>query len=132
MKLNRNYIQTFVFILVYLFAIYFWSQPLQERGLPYGEYDAMSHFEVGDYMAYNDKSIVYLPTYIDLRYGRDNDFKPHTLWYAPPFHTSSKTPFCKASFLPKKKKALPPGICLRAKSKSISAVCLVGVASTVV
>ena len=88
MKLSKNYIQTFVFVLVYLFAIYFWSQPYQERKLPYGEFDAMSHFEVADYMAYNDRSLVYLPPYIDLRYGFDNEFKPHTLWYPPPFHTS--------------------------------------------
>ena len=88
MKLNKNYIQTFIFIIVYLFAIYFWSQPLQERKLPYGEYDAMSHFEVADYMAYNDKSFQKLPPYIDLRYGFDNKFKPHTLWYPPTFHTS--------------------------------------------
>ena len=74
--------------MVYLFAIYFWSQPYQERKLPYGEFDAMSHFEVGDWMAYNDKSLVHLPHYIDLRYGNDNLFKPHTLWYPPPFHTA--------------------------------------------
>ncbi|MBI3035450.1 hypothetical protein HYY71_03935 [Candidatus Woesearchaeota archaeon] len=88
MKLNKNHIQTFVFMLVYLFAVYFWSQPYQERKLPYGEFDAMSHFEVGDWMAYNDKSLVRLPHYIDLRYGNDNLFKPHTLWYPPPFHTA--------------------------------------------
>ncbi len=88
MKFNKNYIQTFIFILVYLFGIYFWTQPLQERKLPYGEYDAMSHFEVADYLAYNDKSFVNLPPYIDLRYGLDNKFKPHTLWYPPPFHTA--------------------------------------------
>ena len=87
MKLNKNYIQTLVFIALYLFAIYFWTQPLQ-RKLPYGEYDAMSHFEVADYMAYNDKSFMQLPPYIDLRYGLDNKFKPHTLWYPPPFHAS--------------------------------------------
>ena len=86
--MNKNYTQTLVFIALYLFAIYFWTQPLQERKLPYGEYDAMSHFEVGDYMAYNDKSVLYLPPYIDLRYGLDNKFKPHTLWYPPPFHTA--------------------------------------------
>ena len=88
MKLNKSYIQTLVFIAVYLFGIYFWTQPLQARRIPYGEYDAMSHFEVADYMAYNDKSIVYLPPYIDLRYGMDNKFKPHTLWYPPAFHSS--------------------------------------------
>jgi len=88
MKLNKNYIQTFIFILVYLFAIYFWSQPYQERKLPYGEHDAVSHFEVGDYMAYNDKSFQKLPPYIDIRYGHDNKFKPHTLWYPPTFHSA--------------------------------------------
>jgi len=88
MKINKNHIQTLIFILVYLFAIYFWTQPFHEKKVPYGEYDAMSHFEVADYIAYNDRSFMYLPPYIDLRYGNDNDFKPHTLWYAPTFHTS--------------------------------------------
>lgn len=88
MKLNKNYIQTFIFVIIYLFGIYFWSQPYRERKLPYGEYDAMSHFEVADYMAYNDKSIINLPPYIDLRYGMDNRFKPHALWYPPAFHSS--------------------------------------------
>ena len=88
MKLNKNHTQTLIFIVVYLFAIYFWSQPYQERKLPYGEYDAMSHFEVADYMAYNDKSFNELPPYIDLRYGTDNKYKPHTLWYPPTFHSS--------------------------------------------
>ena len=88
MKINKKFIQTFIFILVYLFGIYFWSQPYQERNLPYGEYDAMSHFEIADYMAYNDKSFMELPPYIDLRYGGDNEFKPHVLWYHPTFHAS--------------------------------------------
>ena len=88
MKLNKNHLQTLIFIAVYLFAVYFWTQPLQERKLPYGEYDAMSHFEVADYMAYNDKSFNKLPAYIDLRYGNDNKYKPHTLWYPPTFHSS--------------------------------------------
>ncbi|MBI2541617.1 glycosyltransferase family 39 protein [Candidatus Woesearchaeota archaeon] len=87
MKLNKNHIQTLAFIALYLFAIYFWTQPLQ-RKLPYGEYDAMSHFEVADYIAYNDKSFMQLPPYIDLRYGLDNRFMPHTLWYPPTFHAS--------------------------------------------
>lgn len=88
MKLNRSYIQTFVFIAVYLFAVYFWTQPLRALKLPYGEYDAMSHFEIADYMAYNDRSFMQLPDYIDIRYGTDNKFKPHTLWYPPTFHSS--------------------------------------------
>ena len=88
MKLHKQYIQIFIFILVYLFAIYFWSQPFQEKKSPYGEFDAISHFEVADYIAYNDKSFNKLPHYIDLRYGGDNRYKPHTLWYPPTFHSS--------------------------------------------
>lgn len=88
MKLNKNYLKTLIFIAVYLFALYFWTQPFQERKLPYGEFDAMSHFEVADYTAYNDKSFNELPHYIDLRYGNDNKYKPHTLWYPPTFHSS--------------------------------------------
>ena len=88
MKFSRSYIQTLAFIALYFFAIYFWTQPLQARKVPYGEYDAMSHFEVADYAAYNDKSFMRLPPYIDLRYGEDNKFKPHTLWYPPTFHAS--------------------------------------------
>lgn len=88
MKLNKNYVQTLIFIAVYLSAIYFWTQPLRALKLPYGEYDAMSHFEIADYMAYNDRSFQKLPDYIDIRYGADNKFKPHTLWYPPAFHSS--------------------------------------------
>src|SRR3989344_3203209 len=88
MKISKVHMQTLSFLFLYLFALYFWSQPLQERKLPYGEYDAMSHFEVADYMAYNDKSFNELPAYIDLRYGTDNKYKPHTLWYPPTFHSS--------------------------------------------
>lgn len=88
MKINKKYLQTLIFICVYLFGIYFWSQPYQERKLPYGEFDALSHFEVADYMSYNDKSFIDLPPYIDIRYGYDNIFKPHTLWYPPTFHAS--------------------------------------------
>jgi len=89
MRLNKNYIQTYIFLLVYLFAIYYWTQPLQERKLPYGEYDAMSHFDVADHMVFTDKSFVKLPPYIDVRfYSTLNKFRPHTLWYPPTFHTS--------------------------------------------
>lgn len=88
MKINKNYIQTLIFIGVYLFAIYYWSQPFQERKLPYGEYDAMSHFEVADYISYNDKSFMALPPYIDERYGNDNAFRQHVLWYPPTFHSA--------------------------------------------
>jgi len=88
MKLNRAWLETLIFIALYLSAIYIWTQPLQKNRLPYGEYDAISHVEVADYMAVNDKSLVNLPHYIDFRYGTDNIYKPHTLWYYPSFHTA--------------------------------------------
>ncbi|MBI2101443.1 glycosyltransferase family 39 protein [Candidatus Woesearchaeota archaeon] len=88
MKLNKSWLETLIFIALYLSAIYIWTQPLQKNRLPYGEYDAISHVEVADYMAVNDKSLVNLPHYIDFRYGTDNIYKPHTLWYYPPFHTA--------------------------------------------
>lgn len=88
MKLNKNYIETTIFIILYLTALYLWTLPIRQNHAPYGEFDAMSHFEVADYMSGTDKSIVYLPPYIDIRYGVDNSYKPHTLWYYPPFHTS--------------------------------------------
>ena len=87
-KFNKSYAQILVFLGIFMFGVYFWSLPYHERRLPYGEYDAMSHFEVADYMAYNDKSFMRLPPYIDLRYGTDNKFMPHTLWYPPTFHAS--------------------------------------------
>ena len=77
MKLNRAWLETLIFIALYLSAIYIWTQPLQKNRLPYGEYDAISHVEVADYMAVNDKSLVNLPHYIDFRYGTDNIYKPH-------------------------------------------------------
>lgn len=88
MKINKNFLQTAIFVIIYLFGIYYWTQPLHERNLPYGEYDAMSHFEVADFMSYHDSSFIDLPPYIDVRYGRDNRYKPHTLWYPPTFHSS--------------------------------------------
>jgi len=39
-------------------------------------------------MAGTDKPITTLPYFIDTRYGLDNKFKPHTLWYAPPYHVN--------------------------------------------
>jgi type III secretory pathway component EscS len=56
--------------------------------MPYGEFDAISHIQVADYMSQSDKSLLYLPPYIDLRYWIDNAYRPHTLWYHPPFHTN--------------------------------------------
>jgi hypothetical protein len=88
MNLKKQHMQTLAFLALYIFAVSYWSQPYRQSKLPYGEFDAMSHFEVADYMAYNDKSFVKLPDYIDIRYGTDNNFRPHTLWYPPTFHAS--------------------------------------------
>ncbi len=87
MKIKRSYFEAGAFILVYLFALYMWTLPFQDNKVPYGEWDAISHWELGDFIAQRDRTFVYLPSFLDYSYGNDNKFKRHTLWYPPPFHT---------------------------------------------
>lgn len=87
MKINKSHLEAGAFILVYLFALYLWTLPFQDNQIPYGEDDALSHWEIADSFAQLDRTYVYLPAFIDYAYGNDNRFKPHTLWYHPPFHT---------------------------------------------
>ena len=87
MKINKKYLEVFIFLAVYLFAIYMWTLPFQDNRTPYGEFDAISHWGLGDFIAQRDRTFVYLPPFLDYPYGTDNEFKPHTLWYPPPFHT---------------------------------------------
>ncbi|MEA2038033.1 MAG: DUF6541 family protein [Nanoarchaeota archaeon] len=87
MKINKN-LEAIIITLLYLTCLYFWTLPIQKSPMPYGEVDAASHYAVGEYTYYSDKSITVLPYYIDQRYGKDNQFKPHYLWYPPPFHTT--------------------------------------------
>jgi len=89
MKIKRNYIQAGIFIIVYLFALYIWTLPFQNnKETPYGEWDAISHWELGDFISQRDRTFVYLPAFLDYSYGGNNRYKPHTLWYHPPFHTN--------------------------------------------
>ena len=87
MKIKKTYIEVSVFLIVYLFAVYMWTLPFQDNKIPYGEFDAISHWEIADSFAQMDRTYVYLPPFIDYSYAGDNRFKPHTLWYPPPFHT---------------------------------------------
>jgi hypothetical protein len=87
MKISRKQIEASLFIAVYLFAIYLWTLPFQDNRIPYGEFDAISHWELGDFIAQRDRTFVSLPPFLDYSYGNDNKFVPHTLWYHPPFHT---------------------------------------------
>jgi len=84
--MKKSVIYTGLFVILYLFALFLWTLPLQESKMPYGEVDAVSHFIVGDYTAQTNKPITNLPFFIDKRYGKDNSFKPGTLWYPPPYH----------------------------------------------
>lgn len=86
MKISKN-IEAIIVTLLYLTCLYFWTLPIQKNPMPYGEVDAASHYAVADYTYQSDRSITALPFYIDQRYGKDNKFKPHTLWYPPSFHT---------------------------------------------
>ncbi|MBW2976433.1 glycosyltransferase family 39 protein [Candidatus Woesearchaeota archaeon] len=87
MKIRKSYIEILAFLVVYLFTIYMWTLPFQDNKIPYGEFDAISHWEIADSFAQRDNTYVYLPPFVDYSYGNDNRFKPHTLWYHPPFHT---------------------------------------------
>jgi hypothetical protein len=87
MKINRN-VEAIIVTLLYLTCLYFWTLPIQTNPMPYGEVDAASHYSVADYTYKSDRSITTLPYYIDKRYGNDNEYKNHYLWYPPPFHTT--------------------------------------------
>ncbi|MBI2139368.1 glycosyltransferase family 39 protein [Candidatus Woesearchaeota archaeon] len=73
--------------LLYFTALYFWTLPIQKSPLPYGEVDAASHYAVAEFTLWQGRSITLLPHYIDVRYGDDNVYQNHVLWYPPPFHT---------------------------------------------
>ncbi len=87
MNISIKYVKAGIFIAVYLFAIYMWTLPFHDNKVPYGEFDAISHWELGDFIAQEDRTFVYLPPFLDFSYGDDNRYKPHTLWYHPQFHT---------------------------------------------
>lgn len=87
MKIKKWHLEILAFLAVYLFALYLWTLPFQDNRIPYGEFDAISHWELADSFAQLDRTYVYLPPFVDYSYWNDNKFKPHTLWYHPPFHT---------------------------------------------
>src|SRR3989338_3265444 len=87
MKTKKWHLEILAFLAVYIFAIYLWTLPFQDNNIPYGEFDAISHWELADSFAGLDKTYVSLPPFVDYSYGGQNRFKPHTLWYHPPFHT---------------------------------------------
>jgi hypothetical protein len=87
MKISRRYLEAAAFIAVYLFTLYLWTLPFQDNQTPYGEFDAISHWEIADYFAQEDRTFNALPPFLDFSYGDDNRFRPHTLWYHPTFHT---------------------------------------------
>jgi hypothetical protein len=85
MKYER--FEPFVVAAIFIGCLFLWTQPIQANPIPYGESDATSHFIVADWQSHTDRSMFNLPPYIDFRYGTDNRFKEHTLWYPPNFHT---------------------------------------------
>src|SRR3989338_1993015 len=87
MEINKN-VESIIIVILYFVTLYIWSLPYHENKMPYGEFDAISHWETGDYMAQTDLPITTLPPYIARRYWGDNVFKPGTLWYHPPYNTN--------------------------------------------
>ncbi|MDA1196451.1 MAG: glycosyltransferase family 39 protein [Nanoarchaeota archaeon] len=72
--------------LLFVGMLVLWTLPLQSSSAPYGEVDAASHYAIAEFSYAQDRAMNSLPTFIDKRYGHDNKYKPHTLWYPPPFH----------------------------------------------
>ncbi|MBS3126406.1 hypothetical protein J4453_03140 [Candidatus Woesearchaeota archaeon] len=89
MKVNRNIVEIIVLLAVYLLGLYMWTLPLHNNPYPFGDVDASSHFAIGDLMAGQDKSVLYVPFYLQSRYGGQNDFKEGALWYAPQYWTNT-------------------------------------------
>lgn len=89
MKLQRAHLEISAFLVLYLFAFLFWTIPLHENTLPFGDVDASSHFTIGDYMVAHDASTIEVPYYIFLRYGGQNSEFPGYLWYPPQYWTST-------------------------------------------
>ncbi|MBI2138802.1 glycosyltransferase family 39 protein [Candidatus Woesearchaeota archaeon] len=87
MGINPKY-EAILVVILYLTTVYFWTIPLRQNPMPYGEVDAASHYAVAEFTIWQGRSITLLPYYIDVRYGDDNKFKNHVLWYPPPFHTN--------------------------------------------
>jgi len=82
----NKHVEAILIAVLYLFCLYWWTLPFHDNTLPYGEVDASSHYAIVDYTLSSDRSITDLPAYIDKRYGTDNVFKNHILWYPPSFH----------------------------------------------
>lgn len=87
MRINGEW-EAILVTLLFLSAVTLWTIPIRNDPSPYGEVDASSHYAVADYTIRSGSSITALPFYIDKRYGKDNDFKQHVLWYPPPIHTT--------------------------------------------
>ena len=86
MKLRKIHIEILSILTILLFGLYLWTVPIRYSPLPYGEVDSASHYALADYTSSKDAIITTLPPYIDIRYGIDNAFRPHSLWYAPHYH----------------------------------------------
>jgi 4-amino-4-deoxy-L-arabinose transferase-like glycosyltransferase len=89
MKFSLKNIELIILAILYLFALYMWTLPIQGNGLPFGDVDASSHYTIGDYMVTHDKSIAKLPYYIGFRYGTQNSAFPGHIWYPPQYWTNT-------------------------------------------
>ena len=85
---NWVHLETILLCLLVIGSVWIWTMPFQNDEHPFGEVDSAAHFALGDAMGSANTPIVQLPFYIDKRYGNDNTFKPHSLFYHPPFHVN--------------------------------------------
>ena len=89
MKLKSKILEAILVFLLYLFALYFWTLPLQHNPMPFGDVDASSHFTIGDYMLSTGSSVLKTPYHIKFRYGGQNNAFPEYLWYPPQYWTTT-------------------------------------------
>ena len=83
---NNNIFELVCILTVFLLGMFIWTAPIRNNPLPYGESDAASHYSLIELTSSSDRSIYALPTILDFRYGHDNKFISHTLWYHPHYH----------------------------------------------
>lgn len=78
----EKYEYLFVTVLI-LTAFWFYTLPIQDNRMPFGDVDSAAHFALSDYMSKKDVPMYYLPGYLNNMYGSLADGK---IWYSPQFH----------------------------------------------
>ncbi|MCF7861954.1 hypothetical protein K9M79_06965 [Candidatus Woesearchaeota archaeon] len=77
-----------IVIVIWLMAVFAWSQPILTNHIPYGEYDTSNHYTIAEYMASTNTAMVKVPYYLE-EYSKVGFGNTGALWYPPQYHTSA-------------------------------------------